>query len=142
MNDAPRRPGGSEGPEAVARLALARAMAATASGALILEIGPVVAAEEGVRAGWHVVHLEAWGDRAAFLRECARAFDLPDWFGHNWDALADSLSDVQQLPGTLVVWAGARGLTDDVRATATEIFADRADAGPAPFLVVDVGAEP
>ena len=136
------RPGpDSHGPGAVARLALARAVAEAASGALILEVGPLVAAQEGERAGWHVVRLEASGDRATFLRECRRAFDLPDWFGHNWDALADSLSDVQHRPGTLVVWAGARGLADEVRATAAEIFAERADDGPAPFLVVDVGSE-
>ncbi|MBO1755791.1 barstar family protein [Allobranchiibius sp. CTAmp26] len=139
MTDGRRATG--EGPEVVARLALARAMATAASGALILEIGPTVAAAEGERAGWNVVRLEAWGDRAAFLQACRRAFDLPDWFGHNWDALADSLSDVQHRPGTLVVWAGARELADDVRATATAIFAERADDGPAPFLVVDVGSE-
>lgn len=139
MTDEPHAAG--DGPQVVGRLALARALATAASGALILEIGPVVAADEGERAGWHIVQLEATGDRKAFLRECRRAFDLPDWFGHNWDALADSLSDVQHRPGTLVVWAGARGLADDVRATATAIFAERADDGPAPFLVVDVGSE-
>ena len=139
MTDESRTPG--DGPHVVGRLALARAMATGASGALILEIGPTVAAAEGERAGWHVVHLEARGDRAAFLGACRRAFDLPDWFGHNWDALADSLSDVQHRPGTLVVWAGARAVPDDVRATASAIFAERAEDGPAPFLVVDVGSE-
>lgn len=31
--------------------------------------------------------------RAAFLAEVARALDFPDYFGHNWDALVDSLRD-------------------------------------------------
>ncbi|MBL8480985.1 MAG: barstar family protein [Rhodocyclaceae bacterium] len=33
-------------------------------------------------------------DKAAMLVEFARAFALPDWFGHNWDALADCLRDL------------------------------------------------
>jgi hypothetical protein len=30
----------------------------------------------------------------AFLAAIARAIDAPDWFGHNWDALADVLGDL------------------------------------------------
>ncbi len=63
-----------------------------------------------VAAGWRVVHLDTalrW-DKAGFLAACRRAFGLPDWFGMNWDALADSLSDVR-IPvdaGVLVPWTG------------------------------------
>lgn len=131
----------NDGPAAVARLALARALADGRSGAPRLQLDPRTAAAEGARAGWHVVRLDALGDRAAFLAECARAFALPDWFGHNWDALADALSDVQHRPGTLVIWSGAPHLPGDIRASAREIFDERAEQGPAPFLVLttDVG---
>jgi hypothetical protein len=34
----------------------------------------------------------------------AHGFDLPRWFGHNWDALADCLTDLEWLPeGSLLV---------------------------------------
>lgn len=35
------------------------------------------------------------------LAEMARAIKAPDWFGHNWDALADALGDLS--------WHGAPG---------------------------------
>ncbi|MEU6355052.1 barstar family protein [Streptomyces sp. NPDC047072] len=39
------------------------------------------------------------GDKAALMDRCARDLRLPDYFGRNWDALSDVLSD----PG---VWSG------------------------------------
>lgn len=127
----------NDGSAEVARLA--RATADRRSAVLQLRLDPGIAASEGRAAGWHVVQLRAAGDRAAFLVECARAFEFPHWFGHNWDALADALSDVQHRPGTLVIWPDADALPKDVRATALEILADRADDGPAPFVVLRTG---
>ncbi|GGB38264.1 hypothetical protein GCM10011492_31240 [Flexivirga endophytica] len=100
----------------------------------------------GAGAGWRVVELDtsAGHDKPYFLDVCRAAFDLPDWFGANWDALADSLSDVASSPGTLVLWRGAGGLEPTVRETAAEIFAERADrTGGAigPFLVLVGGTE-
>ncbi|NMG76347.1 barstar family protein [Aromatoleum diolicum] len=37
-------------------------------------------------------------DKADFLRRIAGALHFPDWFGHNWDALADCLRDLSWLP--------------------------------------------
>ncbi|MBO1331578.1 barstar family protein [Streptomyces sp. VRA16 Mangrove soil] len=45
-----------------------------------------------------VLDLEGVADKAAFMDRCAAALDLPDWFGRNWDALADALGDPGQLP--------------------------------------------
>jgi RNAse (barnase) inhibitor barstar len=39
--------------------------------------------------------------RAAFFEEVARALHLPAHFGHNWDALADSLRDTAAM--TLII---------------------------------------
>ncbi|NEB05199.1 barstar family protein [Streptomyces sp. SID13726] len=43
--------------------------------------------------------LDGVTDKADLMDRCARDLPLPDYFGRNWDALADVLSD----PG---VWSG------------------------------------
>ncbi|NUR63678.1 MAG: barstar family protein [Catenulispora sp.] len=49
---------------------------------------------------WRCVVLEGGAvvDKASFLEECARGYEFPAYFGHNWDALADCLTDLQWLP--------------------------------------------
>ncbi|HMM71866.1 MAG TPA: barstar family protein [Rhodocyclaceae bacterium] len=39
--------------------------------------------------------------KRALLEELARAFALPEWFGYNWDALSDCLTDLswKEAPG-------------------------------------------
>ncbi|CAM5500069.1 Barstar (barnase inhibitor) domain-containing protein OS=Streptomyces glaucescens OX=1907 GN=SGLAU_05885 PE=3 SV=1 [Streptomyces glaucescens] len=39
------------------------------------------------------VDLAGVTDKAGLMDRCARALDLPEWFGRNWDALADGLGD-------------------------------------------------
>jgi Barstar (barnase inhibitor) len=36
----------------------------------------------------------AFSDKAQLLKNLAVAFAFPDWFGHNWDALEDCLTDL------------------------------------------------
>ncbi len=45
------------------------------------------------------------------LAELARAIAAPDWFGHNWDALADALGDLswRKSPGYVFVLHGDVG---------------------------------
>ena len=42
------------------------------------------------------------------LAELARAIKAPDWFGHNWDALADALGDLSwnKAPGYVLLLSG------------------------------------
>ncbi|MDN0196269.1 barstar family protein [Streptomyces sp. S.PNR 29] len=64
----------------------------------------------------HVVTLDLDGvtDKAGLMDRCARALELPGWFGRNWDALADSLADHTLWPegaverGLLIVVRGWR----------------------------------
>ncbi|MFI1202291.1 barstar family protein [Streptomyces sp. BHT-5-2] len=73
---------------------------------------PVADALAAARAaGWHAAALDLAGaaDKAAFLDRCADALDFPGYFGHNWDALADCLTDLSWLPparGRLLVVTG------------------------------------
>ncbi|MGW4689729.1 barstar family protein [Streptomyces sp. NPDC004244] len=80
-------------------------------------LDPALAAAEA--AGWAVVRLDLDGVRtkARLMDACAEAFRLPEWFGRNWDALADCLRDLSWLPqpggagaGRLVVVTGWREL--------------------------------
>ena len=50
--------------------------------------------------GWQPAHLvgEQIASKAALLHACASAFHFPTYFGHNWDALEDSLRDLAWLP--------------------------------------------
>jgi RNAse (barnase) inhibitor barstar len=83
-------------------------------------------------AGWNFVLLDTTSvhDKAGFLDVCATAFDLPRWFGRNWDALADSLSDRSTGEPEVVLWDGWRDLLDhdhDTVDVALQIFAEDAN---------------
>lgn len=82
-------------------------------------------------AGHRVVELELAGctDKTSLLAQAARAFSFPGWFGHNWDALADSLGDLSWLdaPGYLLVLRHAdrlETLAPEIWQTLCEILAD------------------
>lgn len=83
-------------------------------------------------AGWNFVLLDTTSmhDKAGFLDVCATAFDLPRWFGRNWDALADSLSDRSTGEPEVVLWEGWRELLDhdhDTVDVALQIFTEDAN---------------
>ncbi|HET7304852.1 MAG TPA: barstar family protein [Segeticoccus sp.] len=103
----------------------------------------VAAAARG--AAWRFVHLDTStaGDKATALGLAQAAFGLPEWFGRNWDALADALSDVTDDGGVLVLWSGVVPLRSADPATAaalldvlTDRAADRDPRGGGPFCVV------
>lgn len=96
-------------------------------------LGPALAAAE--EAGWTSLRLDLAGVRskAALMRRCAGALRLPEWFGGNWDALADALRDLSWLPGApgrlvaVTSWQGyARERPGDWE-TLAEILAETAD---------------
>lgn len=86
---------------------------------------------------WAHLTLDTHGvvDKADLMNRLTDAFDLPAWFGRNWDALADCLTDVRPEPGLVVTWSGAAALADDLRGPLQEILEERADAGPTPFVL-------
>ncbi|MFI5621256.1 barstar family protein [Streptomyces sp. NPDC051567] len=62
-------------------------------------LAPALAAAE--KAHWTVLRLDLDGVRAkaALMRRFGDVLEAPEWFGANWDALADSLTDLSWLPG-------------------------------------------
>lgn len=62
--------------------------------------GGSAVATAAASAGLGVAHvdLQDCGDKAEFLRRIAAALRFPAWFGHNWDALADCLTDMSWWP--------------------------------------------
>ncbi len=80
---------------------------------------------------WFDLDLAGAGTKAALLARCQTALGLPVEFGHNWDALADSLEDLSWRPArgyVVFVSNGAdlarQGAADF--ATALEIFSTAA----------------
>jgi hypothetical protein len=83
--------------------------------------------------GWLCVVLDSSdvADKAGFLELSAEAFGLPEWFGMNWDALEESLADLDLggAPGVLVLWTGWQELAEDAPrdfATALDVLAGAA----------------
>ena len=58
-------------------------------------------------------------DKDSVLRAFATALDLPDWFGHNWDALLDALRDLEGPRGVPIelVWDRVQSLRTAERET-------------------------
>ena len=65
-------------------------------------------------AGWGFAYVDGWThqDKAGFLTAVGEALDFPAHYGHNFDALADCLSDVGGslgsggVDGTVLLWDG------------------------------------
>ena len=92
--------------------------------------------------------LDGVTDKAGLMDRCARALDLPDWFGRNWDALVDSLSDRAVWPdgaverGLLIVvrgWQGYAAARPEEWATARDVFAEAAGRTPSLTVTLALG---
>ncbi|MFE9998589.1 barstar family protein [Streptomyces avermitilis] len=87
--------------------------------------------------GWTPIELDLGGvtTKPAFMDRVALALGLPDWFGRNWDALADCLADLSWAPparGRLLVITGwqeyALAAPHDW-GIAQEVFGEASDRG-------------
>ncbi|MEV6682629.1 barstar family protein [Streptomyces erythrochromogenes] len=96
-------------------------------------LAPALAAAEA--AGWTTVRLDLDGVRGktGLMRRCGEALRLPEWFGGNWDALADVLQDLSWLPeaqGRLVAvtsWRGYAGARPAEWETFVEVLEEAVD---------------
>ncbi|MER7901601.1 barstar family protein [Streptomyces sp. NPDC096046] len=96
----------------------------------------------------HVLDLDGVTDMAGLMDRCARDLALPDWFGRDWDALADCLADPALWPeeagdrGLLVVVRGWRAYAEtrpEEWQVAEEVFAEATDRGPGLFVTLGLG---
>lgn len=90
-----------------------------------------------------------FGEGAAVLGELGRAFAFPDWYGANFDALHDCLTDPEQenLTGSIVFISGLatlRAADPESFATLIEVFRSAAESNRAQgrilWIVLDVAA--
>ncbi|GHA80620.1 barstar family protein [Streptomyces termitum] len=90
-----------------------------------------------------VLDLRGVTAKAAFMDRCAAALALPDWFGRNWDALADSLGDLPR-PLTVVVtrWQGYARTAPRDWETAQEVFATAVEGSAGRLAVLLALGEP
>jgi RNAse (barnase) inhibitor barstar len=80
---------------------------------------------------WRTLDLSAVRDKSGLLHALSRALDFPGSFGHNWDALADTLQDLSWLRWSRLVIeidgiASLKRHAPDVWRTALDIFRDAA----------------
>lgn len=89
-------------------------------------------------------------DKDSLLQAIADGMDFPEWFGHNWDALADCLGDLgwQPAAGWLVILENAdqvNGRAHEDFVSALQIFSAAADEwrerGVALWCLVDMRAD-
>ncbi|WP_371783881.1 barstar family protein [Streptosporangium subroseum] len=92
-----------------------------------------------------VVDGRACKTRAAFFEEVARVLRLPDYFGRNWDALADSLRDTTAAGNVILIVEHAEELLGaeppEQFAALLSVLAGAADAGLTVTLRTDTGHE-
>ena len=87
--------------------------------------------DQAAEHGWNVIVLDTSGvqDKDGFMAAVDDAFDLPAWFGRNWDALDECLRalDLDDPDGLLVLWQNwdSFAIADpDAFETAVAVFLD------------------
>ena len=85
-----------------------------------------------------------FADKTQLLKNMASALGFPDWFGHNWDALEDCLTDLswRDAPGTVLLIESPRagddvGVLVDILRSSAEFWAGRGK----PFFALFVDPE-
>jgi hypothetical protein len=69
------------------------------------------------------VSLQGAQTKAELLDRIARALKFPDWFGHNWDALEDCLTEIDGY----LLFHGYQGIAADDLGVLLDVLASSAD---------------
>lgn len=101
----------------------------------------IAAAVRGGKSSFARIPLQGITEKTALLRAIADTLGFPDWFGENWDALEDCLTDLswRRAAGHVLVFDGFQsvshddlGVLIDVLAAAAEFWAGQGK----PFFAV------
>jgi RNAse (barnase) inhibitor barstar len=97
-----------------------------------MDKAPILAGAETNGFATFRIDLTKAGDKKQLLQEIGRSLDFPEWFGHNFDALADCLGDMAWRPaeGYLVMLEhcdGIHGLAESDFVAALQVFQQAAD---------------
>jgi hypothetical protein len=76
------------------------------------------------------IGLDGVSEKEALMRRIAQALGFPRWFGGNWDALEDCLTDLSwsKAGGHVLLIDGADGLPGDERGILVDILASAASS--------------
>jgi hypothetical protein len=93
------------------------------------------------------IGLDGVSDKEALMRHIAQALGFPRWFGGNWDALEDCLTDLSwsKAGGHVLLIDGADGLPGDERGILVDILASAASSWAErgrPFFAVFMNGPP
>jgi Barstar (barnase inhibitor) len=74
------------------------------------------------------IGLKGVSEKEALMQRIAHALEFPRWFGGNWDALEDCLTDLSwsKAGGHVLLIEGAEGLPGDERGILVDILASAA----------------
>jgi RNAse (barnase) inhibitor barstar len=116
---------------------------------LACEVRAVESAAEAASLACFRIDIRAVHDKADLLAALAKGLDFPDWFGGNWDALADCLTDLswKRASGYVLVLDKAKHFTAahaEDYAAALEVMHHAADywrSAGTPFWVFVAGPE-
>ena len=97
-----------------------------------IDPAPLFRAAEGCGFAVYRIDLSQAQDKAGMLDAIGKAMDFPDWFGHNFDALADCLNDFGWRPadGYFVLLDhcdGIHGRAESDFVTTLQVFEQAAD---------------
>jgi hypothetical protein len=109
-------------------------------------IDPIADAVRGSRLSFARIPLEGITEKAALLQRIGATLGFPDWFGQNWDALEDCLTDLswREAQGHVLAFEGFQfvppadvGELIDVLITAAEFWPQQGK----PFFAVFIDPE-
>jgi hypothetical protein len=110
----------------------------------VYRVSRVDEVEDAVQGSHLALVRVAFADKAALLDNMASALGFPDWFGHNWDALEDCLTDLswRDAPGTVLLIESPHagddlGVLVDILRSSAEFWAGRGK----PFFALFVDPE-
>ena len=97
-------------------------------------------ADQLTAAGWTVRTVAPFTDRGGFYSAIAAALDFGDYFGHNLDALWDSLTDLRRPYAVIMDWQPFATADPDYAGKVRATLAERVGTRPAFAVILNRGA--